>query len=584
MIHWSWLALWTVLLMGSANLGVWAVVWLTRIPPLPNCEEISPFNSRSDRLVCAKTYLKASGAKGLTEAVQLTADWPKTHSGYQEAQRVLKTASEKLLVLANVRAQAGDLEAAVNLASAIPLGTPLRKPAQGVIYSWRREWEQGSELESQIREAIQRRDWESARETLQRLQWLNLDYWLRDRHRHWQTQLSMQKQSWEHLQQARALAQQETLEALQQAIVRARQVSLGSHVWQDAEAEIDRWSQILMDNALVFWSQGNLQAAIAIAQGLPPDRDWPAKAQELIYFSHGQRLAAQTVAQSPSFLPDYGQLFQLLEAIKSVEQISPESAFYGAAQAHRQEWRIQLQDLVELQAANVIASIGQEASYRMAISQAQQVSLDRPRRLQGQTLIAHWRNQIERIQDRPMLMAADRLARPGTIPALQAAIAKAAEVELGRALRIEAQTRIADWRREIQVIEDRPLLDEAVNLAAQNQLQNAIAAAQRVQPERVLYARAQTLISDWTRQIQIAEDQPLLDDAKDLAFEGSLTAAINLASQISPGRALYTEAQRAIAIWRAERDYIWSIWEAEGTGPDANFGSGLEAADNVEVP
>ena len=105
-----------------------------------------------------------------------------------------------------------------------------------------------------------------------------------------------------------------------------------------------------------------------------------------------------------------------------------------------------------------------------------------------------------------------------------------------------------------------------------------------MQPERVLYARAQTLISDWTRQIQIAEDQPLLDDAKDLAFEGSLTAAINLASQISPGRALYTEAQRAIAIWRAERDYIWSIWEAEGTGPDANFGSGLEAADNVEVP
>ena len=58
--------------------------------------------------------------------------------------------------------------------------------------------------------------------------------------------------------------------------------------------------------------------------------------------------------------------------------------------------------------------------------------------------------------------------------------------------------------------------------------------------------------------------KPLLDEAKDLAYVGSLTAAINLASQIAPGRALYDEAQRAIGLWKAEREYIWSIWEEQG--------------------
>jgi hypothetical protein len=82
------------------------------------------------------------------------------------------------------------------------------------------------------------------------------------------------------------------------------------------------------------------------------------------------------------------------------------------------------------------------------------------------------------------------------------------------------------------------------------------------------------LILDWTTTIQIAEDKPILDEAKDLAYVGSLSAAINMASQIAPGRALYDEAQRAIALWKAEREYIWSIWEAEGRStPNSNNSS-----------
>jgi hypothetical protein len=141
---------------------------------------------------------------------------------------------------------------------------------------------------------------------------------------------------------------------------------------------------------------------------------------------------------------------------------------------------------------------------------------------------------------------------------------KASQVELGRALRGEAQTLIAAWQGEIQVIEDRPMLDAAVALANQGKLKEAIQEARKIQTNRALHDRAQTLIQDWTTEMQVAEDRPILDRAKTLAYAGSLTAAINLASQIAPGRALHPEARSAIARWQSERAYIWSIWEAEG--------------------
>ena len=146
----------------------------------------------------------------------------------------------------------------------------------------------------------------------------------------------------------------------------------------------------------------------------------------------------------------------------------------------------------------------------------------------------------------------------------------ASQVPQGRALRIEAQTRIADWTREIQEIQDRPIIDEAIALGNQGQLLEAIAIAQQIQPDRALYSRAQTLAQEWTRTIQIAEDQPIFNQAKDLAYEGKLTRAINLANQIAPGRALYDEVQHAIGLWKVEREYILSLRRESTTNPSSS--------------
>ncbi|HEY9738078.1 MAG TPA: hypothetical protein V6D06_17420 [Trichocoleus sp.] len=539
------------------------MVWLTQIPPTPNCEEISRLSSSRDRIYCAKTQSRSGNPQDLIAAITLTANWPKTHSSYEESQQVLKDASQKLMFLANQKVQVGDLEGGSALAGAIPHGTLLRQPAQAAIYEWRQEWSKGEALESTLGTAIQTRNWTTASETLQALKTLKTDFWLRDRYGYWQQQLYREQSSWESLVAARERAGKGQPDDLQAAIGLARQVKLGSQIWAETEQDINRWSETLLAYALLQWRSGNLEKAVAVAQSVPPSPKWSPEAQTLMQFAHAQQLAGRSAPQGPVRAPTYAQLFYLLEGIRAAEKIPADSPLHAQAQGLLKDWQAQLQDASQLQLAQTLAQLGQGPGYQLALAQARTIAPDRPRRIQAQTLMAHWQKELERIADRPILRRSDQLAKAGTIPALQQAIAEARQIPQGRALRLDAQTRIAEWQREIQVIEDRPIIDEAIALAAKDKLEDAITSAQRVKPDRALYARAQTLIEDWTRTLQIREDQPILNKAKDLAYQGSLSAAISVASQIGPGRALYPEAKRAIKLWEDERDYIWSIWEAE---------------------
>lgn len=562
--QWVWITLWLLLLTGSGIFCGWALMWLTRIPPLPDCEQITPFNSASDLLYCAKAQARTGEPNNLVQAVLLTANWPRTNADYEDAQEILQDASEQILVLANRWAQAGKLDDAVALAGEIPLDTPLRQPAQAVIFEWRQDWEQGRAIEAKLRPALAASDWDLAKAHLQEFKALKGDYWLTIRYLHWQRQFLIEQRAWDQLLEARALAGTNQIDNLYQAVVLARSIDLRSQVWQAAEEDVDRWSKTVLDVALQRWQVGDRTSALELASAVPPSPHLAGAAQELLHLSHAQRLARQAEPTGEGLAPRYSHLFGLMEATSAIHQL-PANSPYGAADlSSAEQWSEQLSDLRRLKFSEMVARLGQRITYNWAMHQAQLVEVGRPRRIQGQTLVAQWQANIQRIEDRPILAQARSLARPGTIPELEAAIARAEEVALGRALRLEAQTLVAEWQQEIQVIEDRPILDAAVALADGGNLAEAIAAALKIAPSRALYSRAQGLVQDWTAAIQTAEDQPILAEAKDLAYGGSLTAAINLASQIGAGRALSGEAQTAIALWRAERAYIWSIWEAEG--------------------
>lgn len=576
--EWFWLTLWVVLLTGSGLFCGWALMWLTRIPPLPDCDQVTPFHSESDLLYCAQAQARTGEPNSLVQSVLLTADWPKTDSKYDEAQAVLEDASEQILVLANRWAQAGKLDDAIALAEQIPLNTPLRKPSQTVIFEWRQDWEQGRAIEAKLKPALAASDWALAKSYLQEFKALKSDYWLTTRYVFWQQQLLVEQQAWNQLLEARTLANTNQIETLRQAVELARRIDLRSQVWLVAEKDIDAWSQTVLDVALQRWQVGDRDGALELASVVPPSPDLLPAAQELLALSHAQSLARQAEPSGEGLTPSYGHMVGLMAAIGAVHQLPANSPYAATDLAPTDQWSEQLTDLRRLTFSDRIARLGQRATYDWAIHQAQMVDIDRPRRIQGQTLVALWQASLQRIADRPILAEAQHLAKPGTIAALKTAIDKASEVELGRALRVEAQTLVAQWQQEIQVIEDRPILDAAVALAEQDKLKEAIAEANKIESGRALHSRAQGLVQEWTASIQIAEDKPILDKAKNLAYIGSLTAAINLANQIGPGRALYDEARHAIALWKAERAYIWSIWEAEGRSvPGGNSSSTTES-------
>lgn len=542
-------------MLGSGAVGLWALTWLTRIPPLPNCEEISSFSSDSDRLFCAETQMGSSHPEDVMQAITLIAAWDPTHPLYGEALPVLTTASERLLALATDIVQEGDILRGETLAQSIPLNTPLRTEAQTAIWQWRQEWEAAKTLEEEIEAAIAAQDWSQAAAILPQFSTLENSYWATTRRQDWQQTLNQERQAWEQLQTAREWARQGNPDALATALTLIQGVPLGTMAWQETKVDIDSWSQSLLVYGFQRWEVGDIDGAVALVQQVPADPTLAPEAQDLIQFSHAQRLAQQAQANDPSYV----QLFYLIEAIHAAAAIAPRSPFYETAQGASREWQAQLMDLQRLQLAYGVASWGHDWAFRYASGLAAGIDLEHPRRIQAQTLIAHWYHQIEYIQDRPHLVRARRFAQGGTVPDLQAAIAEAGAIALGRSLRIEAQTHIADWFNQIEVVEDQPIVNQATTLAAAGKLKEAAELIAEVEPGRVLYDQAQALSQEWTRTLQIQEDTPILARARSLATAGSLTAAIDVAAQIAPGRALYGEARRDINLWRAEREYIWSL-------------------------
>ncbi|NJR57178.1 MAG: hypothetical protein HC768_23240 [Acaryochloris sp. CRU_2_0] len=328
----------------------------------------------------------------------------------------------------------------------------------------------------------------------------------------------------------------------------------GTLASSEAKSALTQWSQTLLVWAMQQWQQGNASLALETAQKIPFDPSLPQAGRDLIRLSQA-RQRTSNIQQQPLAM----QLWNLLEAISAARQIPANSPFYQASQL--QTWQAQLQDTLRLQFADMIARGNDSVSLKLAIAEAQNITPDRPGRLSAQSLIAHWNQKIKKLEDRPYLIRAEKMAKAGKVADLKRAIAQAQEIPDDRPLGPEAQAKMIQWKNQIEVIEDQPLLDQAKQLAKQAKYSEAIQAAGKILPNRALYEAAQTDINTWQAEIfsiQTAEDQPILNQANALAARGRLTLAIEMASQIGSGRALSGQAQYSIKVWSEERQNIWN--------------------------
>lgn len=538
---WRWTLLWLSIfsIMGVAVTA--GVLLLTQLPPPIDCRKISPLSADGDRLYCAQRAAESGKLEQLVAAIRLVQNWPSQHPLYPEAQRQMSAWSRVILDLAQQKILQGTPSDAIAVASKIPGNSPLYGEAQAKIITWKQQLKRAEEISSQFKEALKGQNWFRASQLVTQLSQLSQDPWNFSRVNTLLDQLTREKDAWQQLETARELAKSNTLEQLKEAIALTTQIGPNIYVKAQVLKEQSQWSRNLIQMATTLFEQQNFTGVVNALESIPATAPEHAAAQDWMELSR----ASETVKKNNSLA--------FVDALAAARLIAPKSPVYKLASSKAMLWQQQLQDLNRLQWARLAASSQQRAGLAYAIKQASQIAPQRPQRLVAQTLIAQWRKEIQQIDDRNMLASARQLSAGETMVELKAAVKLASQIKVGQPLRIDAQTEIAKWNKQIQSLEDQPILDLAEALAQRQDLIAAISTAGQIRSDRPLYSEAQKAIAKWVAQVQTVQDRPILDAASALAAQGRFDAAIATASQIPADRALYQQAQAAIARWASQK-------------------------------
>jgi ribosomal protein L29 len=448
--QWFWLSL--NLCAASGVIAVAGLLWLILLPPAPDCEKLTFLEPDINRLYCAQTAAKSGEAVDLLAALNLVEAWGPDHPLYGEKQRWLQEWSEAILSLAQKHATENKLDQAVNLAEQVPPTSPLYPQAQASIQKWQTEWETGEAIYAKAQTAIQAKDWETASSQIAALTELSSPYWQSQQVKALSHQLLMEQQALKLSQAAGKLAQSGKTEDLRQAIAQAQTMDPTTHSWKSLQPTLAQWHRQLLDQGKTLWYEGRLNEAIAVGQTVYQDAALKTEAKHLVWLSQArQRAIASTAHWQPSLV----DIWNLNRAIAIASRIPPDSRFSPQAVASIESWQQQLADLRQLYQAQVATQAASPVTYQYAIQQAAQITPERPRRLQAQTLIIHWQKEIERLADGAYLAQAKQLAAPGKVADLQQALTKIRQIAPGRVLYPEAQALATQWQQELQTLEQQ---------------------------------------------------------------------------------------------------------------------------------
>lgn len=506
---WRWLIVGLTSCAALGGVAASALLWMLMLPPAPDCKTGSPLAPDMERLFCAQQAARSGELTELLSGLALIETWTPEHPLYKEAQRSVEEWSKGLLVIARQKMNASDLQGAVEIARRIPKSSSVRAEAEAAIATWQGIWRQGEALVAAAQTAMKEQAWGNASEVIRELGEMNHPYWGNQRARALSEQLLVERKARQQFADAQKAAQSGKLPDLGKAIAQAGQIDKSSYAWGDAQPVLNQWSDRLLGTAFQLWKEQKFDQAIALTKQVEVNPGRAEMAKDLIQLSEARKLAVSTWT---NWVATPQHVISMMEAISAAKQIKPTSAYYAQAQSSLASWQIQLDGLRQLQLAQMAAGVGTVETLKTAIAQAEKIQPGHPRRLQAQTMIAHWHREIERLEDRPFLVRARRLATEGTVPSLQSAIAQAGQIADGRALRGEAQALIRDWTRQIQVIEDQPYLNLSRTLARRGRLREAIAAAALVRPNRALYPQARAAIRDWQAELNRLNSSPMLPE------------------------------------------------------------------------
>lgn len=187
------------------------------------------------------------------------------------------------------------------------------------------------------------------------------------------------------LENARQIIQPASASMFNDAIEQARQVPPEDPYYEQAQADIARWSRVILDLAEGRAASGEIQAAIAAARLVPEDQPEVAELARQRITAWEQQIANQELIQQAQNSLRPGQASAFNDAIRALEQITPDQPGYATAQERINQWS---QDILAI--ARARAAQGDLGS---AIAAAELVPPNTTAYEQAQQEIQRWQEQ-----------------------------------------------------------------------------------------------------------------------------------------------------------------------------------------------
>lgn len=534
----NWMLWWAVAGLISSGVGIAAISILLKLPAAPNCPAIFwPLATATVRLHCAEVAANKQSLKDLLEAISLVQALPKNHPLRAEINKSIQQWTADILDLGDRSFQAGKLPDAIAIAKKIPSDVPAYQVVEQKIASWESIWKQAEDTYDRATSQLPTRDWHEAFMAAVRLLNVGNDYWATTKYEQLNQLIETAKEDASKFDKAAALGERGGLSNLLAAIELAKEINSKSYSYNDAQALIPKLGQEMLDLAENALERKDADEAISIANQIPAATNLQPEAKDLITIAEAMRSAWLDTVPG------------LEGAIAIAQKVAPDRPWYNKAQELIARWQLEIEDVAHLQRARELAKGGTIGDLTAAIAQAEAVPINNPRAIEAKGEVNRWRTKVQTIEDRPYLSRAEELALMENIGSLQAAINEASQINKGRALYSEARRKIRSWQQQIEQIEDRPLLDEARSLASTGDLPSAIRTAGQIKAGRSLSREAQNAINDWEGQINARINW---QESRQIAVQGtpqSLAKAIRVANRIPNSSPLRYDANLAIAEW-----------------------------------
>lgn len=538
----AWLRNWVVwaVLAGvtTTGVGVVAIAILLKLPAAPNCPAVFwPLATATVRLHCAEVAANKQTLKDLLEAIALVQALPDDHPLHAEINTSIQQWAQDILDIGDRSFQAGKLQSAIAIAKQIPTDVPNHQAVDKQIASWEATWAQAEEVYQEAEAQLPKRYWHDAFMAAVRLLNVGNEYWATTKYEELNRLIETAKKDANNIDKAKILVERGGLNNLLAAVKIAEAMGSSSYSYQEAQALIPEIGQTMLASAQDALDRKDADEAIYIASQIPASTNMQAEANDLVTIAGAWRSAWQDTIPG------------LEGAIAIAQKITSDRPTYNQAQSLIARWQLEIEDVANLQKARELAKGGTVGDLIAAIAQAEVISDNNPRGAEANGEVQRWRSKVEAIEDRPYLNRANELAAMADVGSLQAAINEASQISRGRTLYRESRRKISAWRAAIERIEDQPILNEARSLASNGNLPAAIGTARQIKLGRSLSGEAQAAINDWQGQIDARQNWR---EARQVALQGtpdSLAIAIRIANRVPSSSPLRFDVNQAISNW-----------------------------------